>query len=309
MELGVKLVGRMLEAVARLAPTNLDLSNVCCRVARGIGANQSMRAIARSSLAELSSNPELLADLLARKANRTRPDKPSEDHLLQALGDIQACLQVLHVRPFLLFGSLLGPIRDQRFIPGDDDLDLGVLGQEGFQLAEQAIIQSDSLKVIGTRRVGSTVTKLRLLHENGTLIDIKLFNRESCGGVSWYVHLGNYSLKKIYPHPFDLGKLTFKGLDCAIPAEPERFLDWQYGNWRKPDSSYSMLTSGPINSEAHFLFVDECAPFAMTRALYHGRSQRFADDVHNMVSLFPQDDLWQDLERNISTVMPLSKAG
>ena len=288
---------------ARLDPASLKLANACGLVARWAGDGVGMQAIARNCLDALSRSPARLESELSHRNAPPKPPKPSTESLIEALGDFQAVLAPAGVHPFLMFGSLLGPIRDGRFIPGDGDLDLGILGRAAFETAAEAVRASGTLRTDFVRRAAGGVTKMAVRHPNGAKFDVKLFEREADGGVSWHTHNVGRILRKHYPHRFELKEIEVMGLKAHIPDEPERFLEWQYGDWRTPDPTYSMITSGPLHGEAHRRHVAECGPLAIVRTMLYGPPRKFHAQVRSMAALFPDDPLWPRLERTLAEVL------
>jgi hypothetical protein len=287
------ILGGLASIVAKARPGNLRLANVCGLVARWAGDTRSLRGISRHCLWHLSKSPDELTKQLANRSPRAAPPRLSNDILLEALREFQGLMERVGAEPFLVFGSLLGPIRDQRFIPGDGDLDLGILGRGQFKKAVDAIRKSRSFRIKRIRKFNAEPTKMEVHHTNGAKLDIKRFLIEPDGGVSWYTNNVSLTLKKFYPKPFRLKKMQFNGSTIKVPADAEDFLEWQYGDWKTPDSYYSMITSGPLHSAEHRNFVDASGPFAILRAmLFNRRPQSFQAQVQSMAKLFPRDELW-----------------
>lgn len=262
LELTFVFLGGLASIVAKANPASLRLANVCGLVARWAGDARSMRGISRHCLWHLSKSPDELTRQLAKRSPRSAPPRLSDDELLLALRDFQALVGRVGAEPFLVFGSLLGPIRDQRFIPGDGDLDLGILGSGQFKNAVNAIRKSRSFRIKRVRKINGEPAKMEVHHTHGAKLDIKRFLIEPDGGISWYTNNVSLTLKKFYPKPFQLKKMQFNGTKVTVPVNAEDFLEWHYGDWKTPDSYYSLSTSGPLHSAEHRSFVDAGGPFA-----------------------------------------------
>ena len=291
------ILGRLAVPIANLRPGSLRLANWCGLVARALGDSNSLRTLSRNCLLHLSKSPDEL--LIELKARTPRPPQPKlSDHLLlEALGQLKQTLEKDGIEPFLIFGSLLGPIRDGRFIPGDGDLDLGILGKKEFRRALDLIQKSSNFKVRRIRRFEHESVKAEVHCKNGVKLDFKVFFSEQNGVTSWYTNNVGIVLKKTYPHTLRIRKIEFLGQGVAVPEDPEKFLEWQYGDWQTPDSYYSMITSGPIHGMEHRDFVDASGPFAIIRAILHNRRpQSFHAQVRSMGRLFPDDELWPALD-------------
>lgn len=291
------ILGRLAVLIANLRPGSLRLANWCGLVARAIGDSNSLRTLSRNCLLHLSNSPDELLRQLKGRVPRPPQPKLSDHVLLEALGKLKQLLDKDAIEPFLIFGSLLGPIRDGRFIPGDGDLDLGILGKKEFQRALDLIQKSSDFKVRRIRRFEREPVKAEVHCKNGVKLDFKRFLIEELGGTSWYTNNVGIVLKKTYPHTLKIGKIEFLGHKVAVPEESEDFLEWQYGDWKTPDSYYSMITSGPIHGMAHRDFVIASGPFAIIRAILHNRRpQSFHAQVRSMARLFPDDELWPALD-------------
>jgi hypothetical protein len=136
------------------------------------------------------------------------------------------------VKFFLRQGTCLGAIRDNAFIPWDDDLDLGViLGSNGFteELIEpvletfrksgyyvpqpersNTVIYSSTLKAnIRTDLLFHRIIDEQIYHWPGVWFPVKLFHH--------------------------LKEITFLGKTFSVPNPPEEYLRIKYGpNWRTP---------------------------------------------------------------------------
>jgi hypothetical protein len=149
---------------------------------------------------------------------------------------------VLGKRLFLLYGTLLGHVRDGDYIPGDDDFDVGY-----FSTATSAAAVKEEAKdmVVRLVRAGFVVSFNRL----GRLFRIRR------PGDSPEMHLDVSPVWQedgmILAHPKACIRCVaddfvpavgreFRGLPVYLPRRPERFLQEYYGpDWRVPDPAYS----------------------------------------------------------------------
>lgn len=67
--------------------------------------------------------------------------------LLEFAGNFFEYIKELHIRPFLVYGNLIGAFRHRGFVPWDDDLDFGIVRREWDSLLEFA----EKNCVVGTR--------------------------------------------------------------------------------------------------------------------------------------------------------------
>lgn len=129
------------------------------------------------------------------------------------------------LRFLLLFGTLLGAIRDGRFIEFDTDLDIGV---EESRRADVI----DDINRLKYQNLGLGVIRenefLISLEHFGQYLDIYFFKRGSAG-----YFCGPHSLTYIefeYPE-----KLLFLGESFLAPNNPAHYLESKYGtDWLTP---------------------------------------------------------------------------
>jgi choline kinase len=154
------------------------------------------------------------------------------------------------LRPFLLWGSLLGCIREGGFIAGDRDIDLGVLEGDATRLA--------ALRAAMARRGYDTRIqndfKLSLVHPRHPrlFVDIDVVGRFRDG---WAITNADADPARLFYYRFEhdvfAGVRTARfldGMEVAVPNRPERFLEATYGDWRTPQAKVHYLY-GPLNVE------------------------------------------------------------
>jgi phosphorylcholine metabolism protein LicD len=146
-------------------------------------------------------------------------------------------LRELNDNVCLGFGSVLSVVRDHDLIPHDDDLDVLI----GFE-PDQAAKITDAIELIESflREKGYTVsgrpTAHRLVTKPGqTKVDVfvGIFEGDS---ISWYPgRHGVLRREMIFP----AREVPFLGTDCAVPANPEMYLQLVYGpSWSTPDPNF-----------------------------------------------------------------------
>ncbi len=142
----------------------------------------------------------------------------------------------------LMDGTLLGAIRDGGFCANDwDDIDIGILSADydrtaemvrrmeplGFDVFKQLFYKSTvcregRIEGFGLRRGKSHFDVIRVCHHP---------TRPECynigGGPRGYLAFV-YSSK----HHDSFEEISFYGMECKAPADPEGFLTERYGDWK-----------------------------------------------------------------------------
>jgi hypothetical protein len=151
------------------------------------------------------------------------------------LKESKEILDLLGVKFFLRQGTCLGAVRDQAFIPWDDDLDLGcVIGFNGFteEMIEpilDAFREHGYYVSVGNddRWVAAEMIKSSLR------VDLTFFRIvNDC--------IFHFPLNWIPAHLFsDLKEIEFMGEQYLVPNPPEDYLMAKYGpNWVTPKEDY-----------------------------------------------------------------------
>ncbi|TLM84699.1 bifunctional 2-polyprenyl-6-hydroxyphenol methylase/3-demethylubiquinol 3-O-methyltransferase UbiG [Pseudarthrobacter sp. NamE5] len=166
----------------------------------------------------------------------------------------EACLLVEWARSrglelFVTGGTLLGPVRDGRVMPGDDDVDLAYLSRhenpsdialEGFELER-------ALHARGYETVRHSAGHLQLLFPGADGTDrfyLDIFTYFNTGGWFHGTFHAREPVDKVTIFP--LRSISINGRDLPVPAEPEQMLAAIYGpGWRTPDPAFRFVTPPP----------------------------------------------------------------
>lgn len=154
----------------------------------------------------------------------------------EALVDLNDAFARLGPKAFLISGTLLGLIREGKIIGWDKDIDLGVFAEDCPPDMEAFFRRHERFHL---GRVDLTTDRLRLIHANGTWIDIFPHYRE--GDKVWH----DGSATRWWNTPFELKKMDFLNVEQYVPDEPERYLDENYGDWRTPNMNFDARIDAP----------------------------------------------------------------
>lgn len=160
-------------------------------------------------------------------------------HGRDVLADIYAAAAEVGAKPFLMWGTLLGAIREGRLMAHDYDVDIGLLPADYAR--RDALI--GALIARGYLYVEDARYKFRLLRRDHLLhIDFELFypagDRMIClAGTEHDGYFGAQFPAGLFAPPRPLTILD--GIEVLMPADPEAVLATIYGpGWRVPDPHY-----------------------------------------------------------------------
>lgn len=246
-------------------------------------------AARRAIGAVIAASPASLADFRKLKQPKSPPKTaPQDEHLKAALTDLYAIANAANIKVFLMFGTLLGAVRNKGFIPNDKDIDVGLIGRDEFvRLA--GLLQSSAFKVHYNPRK----LKLSLQHRSGVPLDVKLFEPESDGQWTWTSDMDHYTWKNRCPYIGPEAPLTFLGLDVWVPQQAEQFLEWHYGpGWREPASNYNRLVGRESDDPVLNDIIVRAAPFVAYKAFRAGKIRTARVIAERLCRLTPEDPMW-----------------
>lgn len=136
---------------------------------------------------------------------------------------------------FLISGTLLGCIRENRLLSHDKDIDVGIWDDEHVQSALKAIASSGLFEIQSMR----SSSCIRVKHVNGVAVDIFIHYREKEN----YWHSG--VKLKWNNSPFKLIERDFLGKKFLIPMNYDLYLTENYGNWRIPKINFDSTFDTP----------------------------------------------------------------
>ncbi len=154
------------------------------------------------------------------------------------LADFYAASREAGIRPFLMWGTLLGCMREGRLLDHDQDLDIGIL--HGDYARKDRLIAA--MKAAGYRVRFDTPYKFSLLHRDGVLhLDVDVFYPWNGALICTTVRKGAIIGTSFPADSFGrLKEIVFMDdLGVLVPDPPEPILTAVYGNWRTPQPGYN----------------------------------------------------------------------
>ena len=172
---------------------------------------------------------------------------------------LESCkiLEKLKINYFLVSGVLLGGIRDNKLISWDWDVELSVFSD----------VLEKKLNLIENELKKKKFTIIKINRKKNQ-IKIDYFGKLDPSVTHYSIEGWSYSKKrKVFwrnsyqiPEKFlkKLSKVKFFGKYFNCPKNPEKYLEFMYGNWKKPMRTFDKkkyLTKNYVNTKR--LFLDE----------------------------------------------------
>jgi hypothetical protein len=155
-----------------------------------------------------------------------------------AIGDLCQVLDRARVPFFFAAGTALGLVRDGRPLGTDSDLDVGVFAEDWDRPRLVELFTRDPRFDLDPHPQSE---KVGLRHRGGSPVDIFRFYEED--GRRW--HDGVFV--RWWNSPFQVVRRVVGGRAVPLPADPERYLAENYGDWRTPVPGFDAFTDDAPN--------------------------------------------------------------
>ncbi len=137
------------------------------------------------------------------------------------------------IRFYLMFGTLLGAVRNGAFIPWDEDVDVAIHERDSSKVGE--LLKGGSFAPLELVRCATSYFSLA---GGNSYLDVYIyFDGTSERSHGKYVYCNFNSLAFDVPtRSFDqAAEIDFLGKKFLAPRDPESHLEWWYGSkWREP---------------------------------------------------------------------------
>ena len=160
------------------------------------------------------------------KSNYISTKVPTPDVLAKIFKEVYSIILELSIKAWVVAGTLLGVIRENQFIEGDDDIDLHMFEKDFVDHMQELKIKFIEQGYI-----------VRL--QDGKNPKMSLFKHGFMVGIAGLKEQGDWLTRPIQKYPKHLflneQYVEFCGLRCLIPSPPEKYLEHVYGpSWKIP---------------------------------------------------------------------------
>ncbi len=159
-------------------------------------------------------------------------------HGKEFLADVYDASREVGIRPFLMWGTLLGCVREGGFLPTDRDIDLGILPRDYAK--KDALVSAMATR--GYSLATDRAYKFKFKRPFRLMIDIDVFYPWNGKMISCHRREDGTCLATYFPRAaFDrLKEIVFlDDIRVLIPDPPASVLAAIYGDWRIPVRTYS----------------------------------------------------------------------
>lgn len=152
-----------------------------------------------------------------------------------ALADADAVFHAMGVRMFLVSGTFLGAVRDGGFVRTEYDIDVGYFVEDAGQRTVYEAFRDAPAFV----HANHSPLLIKAIHRSGITIDV--FPHFAEDALVWH----GSNKHRWYNTPFTLAPREFAGGNYLAPADAERYLEENYGNWRTPCAFWDVSFDTP----------------------------------------------------------------
>lgn len=214
-------------------------------LARGVfetGKSDAYLTLANQMSADLCQTP-------APAVQTVKPNRFTKDHAratLVALGDLFAGINTPW---YLVSGTFLGAVREGDFLSHDYDIDVGINSEDLDAEALRAAVQDhpDFVLVNENPYIHQTAPQVydirpalfRVMHVSGVEVDVFIHHLDE--GQRWH----GSTRHRWTNDDFTLGDYTIADIAVRGPADADRYLTENYGNWRVPVTVFNCSTGTP----------------------------------------------------------------
>jgi len=223
-------------------------------------------------------------------SEQQHPSSVPEQELIESMAYFFEVVNAAGFRPFITFGTLLGYVRDKRFIPWDRDLDIGLFYDETDVEKLVQLLNDSRFNV--TEYTGTEFScKIKCRLPGGPSIDIAFFKQER-DKLLTFGRLGNGDTVIRKRTPFQLADAVYYDVPIRIPENPEVFLTENYGDWQTPKKAYHQILDSQLTDYDSIPGIRYMAMAILLLHLQNKDKQAVAHYLDLFIKKLPEDPFW-----------------
>lgn len=203
------------------------------------------------------------------KLKREEKDKMKalKDSGVSAANKLFDIFEKNNIDAFLDFGSLLGIIRNKKFMEYDDDIDYGIIVNKDFSWENiEQVLEKNNIYKVRQFKYNNMITEQTYKYENLT-VDLFACFPENENLISYFYYRENgiiynskyeYNVASLRLYKFEETEIiNIDNLKCRIPKNAEKYLASIYSeNWKIPDSNWNHKNGPAWNNEKDFGYIE-----------------------------------------------------
>lgn len=201
----------------------------------------------------------------------------------KALSDFSDLMNACKLEFFLVFGTLLGCVRDNDLISGDTDIDVGIWQQADLSEVLKRCNQYGFTPGPSTRddsNRADKISNITFYYRNKIAIDVY---RHVLEGEKLHCGFAVGSNQLLYEvSPFTLMSKEFLGSEYLVPEDFEQYLVECYGVWKTPQPDFETAIHSPnlVNRDAPH--IKALAYYRIAQAALEGKSQKMTQLIDTL---------------------------
>lgn len=260
------------------------------------------RGLHSKAIEVLRKNIAVYLDQKFEWKNAAEPQKQTSNNntaaQLACLKDFMSAFSETQIKPFLAYGTLLGMVREAKFIKNDRDIDFGLFWPD-TSCKEVIEILTKAGFLLEQNTNPKWPGHLRFLHPNKMYVDVVFFKKTENKLITHLIYLNNIIVRE--RASFNLVRADFLGEQVWIPENPEIFLNENYGEWRMPSKFYHYILSCNLTN-FNSPVIEYLSHRFFYRSLIKGNLNHSLHVLNFLVDKYPADLFWKNIRLKMQNI-------